>query len=141
MKEDPGASKREALGEHARSLDEYGIKVEQRQPSTNMALSTADMSRIRDYLTIKWSKSACPMCGGRQWQVIPEVFELRPIGKPASDEDKQGVLPLVGVICNGCGMSLTLSSKFVDAASKEMSSARALIGSDFRVGDRGETRD
>ena len=51
-------------------------------------------------------RPACPMCGGRNWTLPPTLWALRP-----QDSTLWLELPLVAVICSGCGYTALMAAR------------------------------
>jgi len=60
----------------------------------------------------KQSSAICMMCGGHEWNLANNVFELRehfPGGKIPKDTMMK-ILPVVAFTCNNCGNTLLLAA-------------------------------
>lgn len=66
---------------------------------------------IIDFLNEKWHGTTCPLCGGREWTVSEEIFELREFndGNMVIGGNSK-ILPVIPVTCKNCGNTVFISA-------------------------------
>lgn len=63
-----------------------------------------------DKLKEKWQGRPCPMCQSGNWNITPNVFELREFLGGNLNLGSGPILPVIPVTCNNCGNVVFLNA-------------------------------
>lgn len=75
---------------------------------------------IEEIVTKKW-KNGCPMCGGREWEMIPEaLFTPVEIGEGMDIRLAGKIIPTVPIVCKNCGFVAEINALSVGAVDKKV---------------------
>lgn len=79
-----------------------------------------NVKKIEEVVTRKW-KNGCPMCGGREWEMISQtLFTPLEIGEGMDIRLGGKMIPLVPIVCKNCGFVAEINALSVGAVDKEV---------------------
>ncbi len=67
------------------------------------------VKEIIKHITTRWARNLCPMCFHRQWNILPEIYELRKFHDGELIIGDSNIIPLVPVICKNCGNTILIN--------------------------------
>lgn len=74
-----------------------------------MPLNKEQQEKAINYLNNKWHEKICPICKGTNWDIHPELYELRQfnggnmvLGGP--------LIPMLVIECTNCGNTISINA-------------------------------
>ena len=62
-----------------------------------------NMEEFIAQLNAKWKIGVCPMCGKKEWNVVPDIHTLLGVDEEGNMTYGGKFIPLVAVVCKNCG--------------------------------------
>lgn len=72
-----------------------------------------DKEKIIAHLNKEWADKGCPMCRGRSWNVIPEIYETMESISQALKTGESRYMLEIPVVCETCGLVLHVSARIM----------------------------
>lgn len=72
-----------------------------------------DYDGIIDHLNKTWKNNACPMCGAIEWGTERIIYSPLRVGEDNVVYWKDGLMPLVPIVCGKCGNTLFINANIV----------------------------
>ncbi len=70
-----------------------------------MTITDEQMQQLLTRLNITATNKVCPMCGQRNWNAEPKIFEIREFhgGNLVVGGDGSAIIPVIPITCVHCG--------------------------------------
>lgn len=74
-----------------------------------------DTDKFISQLNIRWKNANCPLCGKRDWNVVPDIHALLGVDEEMNMTYGGKFMPLVAVVCKNCGNTIFVNPIVLDA--------------------------